>query len=472
MFLLVLRQSCKKAVTYCKLNRLQQQITCSFSSSSSVEDADIVISGGGMVGGAMACALAHNDLFSKKKIIMLESSPDRDAFHLQEKFSNRTCALSPATVTLLDGLGVWNEILQLRCHPVKRMQVWESCSESLITFNNEELTNSLAYIVENDVILAAIMKRLKAANVVDIRYNSQAKSFVIPTRGDSSSKRNSWVGLELANGDVLQTKLLIGADGMQSAVRRASKFHTLERDYKQSAVVATLKLSEMTDNTVAWQRFLPTGPIALLPLSDSVSSLIWTTSHENAKHLQSIPEDSFVDAVNDALWHERDQNQAINQALLTFSRAVQNVIPGGGSAKQLPPTVVGIETGSRAAFPLKLIHSSQYVRPRVALIGDAAHRLHPLAGQGVNLGFGDVVCLNKVLTAAAKNGSDPGSLTPLLDYETERQRHVLPVLATIDSLQRLYSTSFAPIVMIRSLGLQATNSLDFVKKMVIQQAST
>lgn len=435
---------------------------------------DIVISGGGMVGTTLACALGKEGFLHGKKIVLLESASEKK-FDLPAEYSNRTCALSPATVNLLSGLGVWDEILQMRCQPVKRMQVWDSCSDSIITFNNDDLNDNLAYIVENDVILEAVKRSLPKSHNLNIKYNTSAKSYIIPgiTPGHDGLDQNSWVTVQLNDGSEIKTKLLIGADGMNSTVRKTCEFHTLRSDYGQSGLVATLKLTGDTENNVAWQRFLPTGPIAMLPLSNTDSCLIWTTTTENAKHLKQLSEDSFIDAVNDAFWHDRDMNSLAISAGGILNGVLNNILPGGASSsRQLPPTVVGIAANSRAAFPLGLLHSSSYAGHRVALIGDAAHRIHPLAGQGVNLGFGDVACLRNLLVEAVKNGTDLGSLALLAEYESQRQRSVLPVVGVIDGLQRLYSNSFTPIVMMRSLGLQTVNSLHFLKNIIIKQAST
>ncbi|CAL1529407.1 unnamed protein product [Lymnaea stagnalis] len=438
--------------------------SASTSKNSDGEYADVVISGGGMVGAAMACALANNKVLKNKRIILLEVGRDTGDYVLPEKYSNRTCALSPSTVRLLSSFGAWQEIEAMRCHSVSRMQVWESCADSMITFNNQDMSESLAYIVENDVILAAIMRSLKRmSDKVEVRYKTRATAFSNIDGKDPSEVKLPYVGLTLNDGTVLKAKLLIGADGMNSVVRKEAGFHTIKRDYGQSAVVATLILGDTTSNDTAWQRFLPTGPIALLPMSNTLSSLVWTTTPENAKHLLQIPDDSFVDAVNDALWHEREKNALAGQVLDFFKNVFHTIFPGSESSRQLPPTVMNIEEGSRASFPLSLIHSSQYVKPRVALIGDAGHRLHPLAGQGVNLGFGDVQCLNEILTKSVQNGADLGSLTHLLEYETERQRHNVPVMLTIDALQRLYSTDVTPLVMLRSLGLHTVHSIPLLK---------
>ncbi|XP_060074577.1 ubiquinone biosynthesis monooxygenase COQ6, mitochondrial-like [Ylistrum balloti] len=438
------------------------------------ETVDIVISGGGMVGTAMACALGHEELLKDKKIVLLEAASKKN-YTVPDTFSNRTCAISPSSVDLLNSVGAWEEVENMRCHPVKRMQVWDSCSDSLIAFSKENLLDDMAYIAENDVIEEALRKRLEAvSDRVDVRYQTSAKSYIIPgvTPGHAETHQNSWVTVGLQDNHVLKTKLLIGADGIFSAVRKAGEFHTLQRDYNQTAVVATLQVDESVDNSVAWQRFLPTGPIAMLPLSNKYSNLIWTTTPDLARNLKEIPEESFVDAVNDAFWHDRDRNDLVVKAGEMFQRVLNTTTEGGGgSFQQIPPSVVGVEANSRASFPLSMTHASNYVLHRVALLGDAAHRIHPLAGQGVNLGFGDVACLRDLLAETVSNGSDVGSLLHLTQYETTRQRAVIPVLATIDGLQRLYNTDFTPVVLLRSLGLQATNSMAFVKDYLVKGAS-
>lgn len=434
----------------------------------SSEPCDIVISGGGMVGAAMACALGHEELLKQKRILLLEAGPKKE-FRLRETYNNRTCTLSPASTQLFQRIGAWEEVLNLRCQPVHKMQIWESCSNSLITFNQEDLTEQMAYVAENDVILEAITRRLETlSDRVEVLYNTRVQHIDIPSL--NSSQPNTWVRLKLQDGKSLKTKLLIGSDGMRSSVREAAKFHTVSLKYDQTAVVAALNISEM-ENTTAWQRFLPTGPIALLPLSNSVCSLIWTTSTAEAKYLVSLSEDSFIDAVNDAFWHEREINPIAVKLGDLLQNVIKNIEPSGNSVRQLPPTIIGVQPDTRACFPLGLTHSSNYVKHRIALIGDAAHRMHPLAGQGVNQGFGDVAKLTEVLTKAVYDGSDLGSVSYLKEYETARQRKVVPVMATVDGLQRLYSTDFTPIVLLRSMGLQATNAMSFLKEKIVKEAS-
>ncbi|XP_051005073.1 ubiquinone biosynthesis monooxygenase COQ6, mitochondrial isoform X2 [Acomys russatus] len=406
---------------------------------------DVVVSGGGLVGTAMACALGHDIHFRDKKILLLEAGPKKVLENLSETYSNRVSSITPGSATLLSSFGAWDHICNMRCKAFRRMQVWDSCSDALIMFNKDNL-DVMGYIVENDVIMHALTKQLEAvADRVRVLYRSKAVGYAWPgpfSMADSSP----WVHITLGDGSTLQTKLLIGADGRNSGVRQAAGIRNVSWNYDQSAVVATLHLSEATENNVAWQRFLPSGPIALLPLSDTLSSLVWSTSHDHAAELVSMDEEEFVDAINSAF-------------------------PTRVSARQLPPSIAKVDAESRAFFPLGLGHAAEYVRPRVALIGDAAHRVHPLAGQGVNMGFGDISSLVRHLSTAAFNGKDLGSMSHLTQYETDRQRHNTVLLAATDLLKRLYSTRAIPLVLLRTWGLQATNAVSPLKEQIMAFAS-
>lgn len=436
---------------------------------SSVEPQHVVITGGGMVGAAMACALGHEPNFANKKITLLESGPEK-VFELTKTYKNRVSTVNPASVALLDSFGAWDKVLQMRCQPVKRMQVWESCSDSLLTFNHPDLSLELAYVVENDVLLSAITESLKECPQVEVLYDTKVINIDIPMLNNPSVK-DSLVTISLNNGRILRTHLLIGADGFNSLVRKTCNFPSVQWEYDQAGVVATLQLSGETENTVAWQRFLPSGPIAMLPLSNSLSSMVWSTSPTYAKKLLTMTKEEFIDAVNHAFWHDDKKNLIAQNMEKSLEKFLNKVVPGGTSMRQLPPTIIGVDEGSRAMFPLGLNLSSHYVRQRLALIGDAAHRVHPLAGQGVNLGFSDVTCLQNMLTKAVSEGADLGSLNVLLAYETERQRKIIPIVTAIDGLQKLYSTDWTPAVVLRSLGLQATNAATYIKDKLIQKAS-
>lgn len=239
--------------------------------------------------------------------------------------------------------------------------------------------------------------------------------------------------------------------------------------YKQMGVVATLELSsdEAEGNGVAWQRFLPTGPVALLPLTDKLSSLVWSTSIEHAKELLSMEPEEFVDALNHAYVKTYKSNTLVDSVM----KSVESVCNfNRNKIQQLPPKVLKLQDGSRAAFPLGFGHSSSYVSGGAALIGDAAHRVHPLAGQGANLGFGDVVALTDALAEAVYNGSRIDDIQYLLKYEQQSLKANVPIMIGVHALQNLYCTDFPPFVLARSLGLKVTNNVAPLKQFLMNKA--
>ncbi|XP_001636145.2 ubiquinone biosynthesis monooxygenase COQ6, mitochondrial [Nematostella vectensis] len=462
------------------VRRLQYHV-CSYCSSTNPRKEnlyDVTIVGGGMVGASLACALGFEGALSKHRVLVVEAGHDRP-FELPEKYSNRVSSITPGSRKLLESVGAWDHISNMRVKHYKRLNVWDACGDGHIVFDSSPDLNSdsdMACIVENNVIVAALNKQMKLLEpTVTVKYGARIKKINFPDPAwamESETRGNPWMEVELEDGSVIQSRLLVGADGAASTVRKATDIEYLSWSYEQWGVVGTLRLGEITENVVAWQKFLPTGPLALLPLSETHSSVVWTTTREHAQELVSLPEDRFVDAINNAFWEDMDRHPAVD----TASKLAQSIssfiepFAGSSSAVQMPPSISGVEEGSRGMFPLGLGHATHYVQPRLALIGDAAHRVHPLAGQGVNLGFGDVACLRDVLVAAAKDGCDLGSLDHLLQYETERQRSVVPMMAAVDFLKRLFSTSHALPVAARTLGLLTTNALTPVKEQIISFA--
>ncbi|XP_076257891.1 ubiquinone biosynthesis protein COQ6, mitochondrial isoform X2 [Rhynchophorus ferrugineus] len=264
----------------------------------------------------------------------------------------------------------------------------------------------------------------------------------------------------------------LGCDGVNSTVRKAMQSDYISWSYHQMGIVSTLKLSEKTTNNIAWQRFLPNGPVAMLPLTDELSSLIWSTTPAEAKRLLSLSEEEFVNELNIALHCKHPSSIIIQQATNLLDTALRMLNCSSVEQKQSPPKIEGIEPNSRACFPLGFGHSSQYIRKGVALVGDAAHRVHPLAGLGVNLGFGDVTCLNEVLGDAVYAGSTLNDINYLKNYETNRQRHNIVTMSAIEGLHRIYNTDLGPVVLLRSLGLQTTQALEPLKRMMMSHASS
>ncbi|XP_012285283.1 ubiquinone biosynthesis monooxygenase COQ6, mitochondrial [Orussus abietinus] len=427
------------------------------------QDYDIIVTGGGMVGTTMACALANNRQLESKRILLLEGGKPH-SYVPREKYSNRVVALNQQTRLLLSSIGAWQHIEAVRYAPVRKMQIWDACSDAIITFNEDHLAEELAYIVENDLLLYAVNKVL-VEKPVQVIHNARVENISLPKVHGESSK------IVLQSGEQFTAKLLIGADGVYSRVREAMGVQYVKWDYDQMGIVATLKLSEPTENIVAWQRFLSTGPVALLPLTDSLSSLVWSVTTNEAKRLLKLPEEEFVDALNNALWKVHPKNGIIESGMKALQQLLEGLSLQTGIARQLQPSVASIEEGSRAAFPLGFGHSVFYAKPGVVLVGDAAHRVHPLAGQGVNLGFGDITVLVQMLSEAVRCGSLLADIMFLTKYETQRQRHNVPTMLAIDALHRLYKGTAAPVVLARSLGLQLTNALPPLKRAIMEHAS-
>ncbi|XP_039430572.1 ubiquinone biosynthesis monooxygenase COQ6, mitochondrial [Culex pipiens pallens] len=425
------------------------------------EHFDIVIAGGGMVGTTLACALGKNPRLSDRRILLLEAAPGFKQ-PSTATYSNRVSAISKGTHRLMKAIGAWPQIEATRVKPVLKMQVWDACSDAQITFNYDDLAENISWIVENDVLLASVYRQLETVKSVEIRYGARMESCSLMRDGADAST------VQLSNGGRIKCELLIGADGYNSLVRRTMGVDNFTLAYDQMGVVATLKLGTAGGNNVtAWQRFLPTGPIALLPLADDMSSLVWSTTVPEAKRLLQLDDGEFAAAVNEAFTKSYPRNGVVDDVMKNVNSLISSAT---GQRLEPAPKVEGVVEKSRAAFPLGLGHTSTYVGQGVCLIGDAAHRVHPLAGQGVNLGFGDVQCLADILAEANYSGLGLNNLSQLVKYEQERLKHNVPVLLTTHGLQRLYTTDFPPIVGLRSIGLTVTNALPPVKKFLMNYA--
>ncbi|MCL4129460.1 UNVERIFIED_CONTAM: hypothetical protein GTU68_044291, partial [Idotea baltica] len=396
-----------RSISFYNIHLNKIHISCPLFDSSTHEDKkevsqhyDVIISGGGMVGFAAGCALGQSCVMEDKQILLLEKQAKK-SWSLSDEYSNRVCALNSQTQRFFSEVGAWQNIKKLRAQPVKKMQVWESCSEAMITFDDQDIEEHVAHIVENDVILDALKRQIPKN--VKVEYGSDVKEYNLPKSSEEK------VNVILQDGQKISTDLLIGADGAHSGVRKAMNCKHLSFEYDQMGIVATLELDEEQDNFVAWQKFLSTGPIAILPLSPTRSSLVWSTRKSKAKTLLGLSDQDFVQALNAAMWQDESVDPTVRSIHSRWQNLLQTFSPwnrGVPGGRYLPPSIAGVIPRSRASFPLGLGHAAQYVAPRVALIGDAAHRTHPLAGQGVNLGFGDVVCLRDSVQDSVRLGCD------------------------------------------------------------------
>ncbi|XP_011505324.1 PREDICTED: putative ubiquinone biosynthesis monooxygenase COQ6 [Ceratosolen solmsi marchali] len=434
-----------------------------FNQKTNNEAFDIIVVGGGMVGTTLACALANNKCLQSKKILLLEAG-NKQKYVSNDQYSNRVVALNKYSKLLLSNIGAWKHIQSHRFTPIVKMQIWDAYSDAMLTFNDDYLSQALAYIVENDLLLHAVHTQLSKKKSVTIINNAKVEHINLSNNIGIDSN------ILLKSGENFKAKLLIGADGQMSKVRDAMGVKYVDWDYDQMGIVATVKLCETIEN-VAWQRFLPNGTIALLPLTNSLCSLVWCITTEEAKRLLQISEEEFIDNLNDAFLKVYPKDELVKCGMQAFKKLFENFQLPSAVSRQLQPSIAGIVDGSRAAFPLGFGHALHYVQPGVALVGDAAHRVNPLAGQGVNLGFGDVTVLVEVLAKAVNNGALIGDTTYLHNYESIRLKYNIPTMLTIDALHRLYKTTASPIILARSLGLQLTNIVKPLKNFLIKHAA-
>ncbi|CAH8582356.1 unnamed protein product [Schistosoma turkestanicum] len=412
---------------------------------------DIVIVGGGMVGFGLAAVAAASKFLDKKSILLLESSPKKK-YQNKETYENRVVALNDLSVNMLKNIGAWKFIQSFRFQPVNKMKVWETRSNTYLTFQR----NPLAYIVENDLVIESLRNCLESINHssnLTILYETQAENIQLPSLNHPERLVHVDVQQKTQkNRETVETDLLIGADGFNSLVRKAADIHTIGWNHNQKAIVATLKLEQSNDESVAWQRFLPTGPIALLPLSKEYSSLVWSTTSYEADRLMNLKDSDFIQELNYCLTKPNKSTSQIgtifNKMGQCFARVIDyfdkqtKTIDNDSQPTSFSiPSVVSIqENTKRACFPIGFQHATSYSAPRVALVGDSAHRILPLAGQGVNLGFADVISLVTHLEEALSHGANIGSSAYLKDYTNERQKIVVPLAGTLELINLLYST--------------------------------
>ena len=366
------------------------------------------------------------------------------------------------------------------------MEVWDGVSDSRISFDwasigvpvtrsTGEDPSTIAYMTENTNLTRALLKRLEGLGGVAVMNNIRVSNIELGQDTETVDLR-SWPILTLSDGQNLAARLLIGSDGAQSPVRNFAGIDSRGWDYNRHGVVATLRLSEGSWQTknyrTAYQRFLPTGPIALLPLPGPYASLVWSTMPGHASHLKSLSPDDFLATVNAAFrlrpidieyMHTISSGQASE-----LSWRLQHT-PFNPSL--VPPELDAVQPGSIASFPLRMRQAATYVGERVALVGDAAHTIHPLAGQGLNQGQGDVAALVKVIEKAVLEGADIGSIMSLEAYDAERWAHNNMMLGVVDKLHKLYSVGSGPIVGLRSLGLNAVDKMGWAKGFLMQTAA-
>ena len=384
---------------------------------------DLIICGGGMVGAALAAALGNSPL----RIAVIDLHKPKQRWP-KASWGIRTCAITRASQHILENIGAWQYMALRRIHPYSDMHVWDSTGSGAVHFSAADVGEpNLGHIVENRVIQAALLKRLKELSNVDI---------ICPARISALAWGDELVTVTLENGTKLSASLLVGADGRDSWVRNQAGIATRGWEYDQTAVITVVKSARHHRDT-AWQRFTPEGPVAFLPLEEGYSSVVWSVDPRHAEVLLSLDDATFMVELGQAFEH------ALGEITELFERG---------------------------AFPLRLQHAVSYVKPRLALVGDAAHAIHPLAGQGVNLGLADAASLAEVIFNALEEKKDIGSFMVLRHYERWRKSDNIVMMAAMDGFKRLFGSRAAPLRWGRNIGLTLTNILPPVKKTLIHHA--
>lgn len=385
---------------------------------------DIAIVGGGPVGVVAALALREAGF----SVLLVERGPAPPAFDV-DRHDPRVYAIAPASARLLDGLGVWPAIASARISPYARMRVWARAAELGLNFDAAESGQpALGWIIEQGLILSAAWARLGG---IPVRAEVAASTMQLP------DEDGGLVELTLSSGEILRPRLIVAADGADSPVREQAGIETTTWTYAQRAIVARVTTNAASAMT-AFQRFLPTGPLAFLPLADGSHSIVWSADTPRAEALLALDDADFG----------RELGEASQFAL----GEVQTI-------------------GARTSFRLRLLHAREYHRPGLVLVGDAAHAIHPLAGQGANLGFADVGHLVETLACARDAGRDWSSPRTLAAYGRARKAANLELLALTDGLYRGFGTAVPGLREVLGLGLEAVNRVTPLKALLAGRAA-
>ena len=385
------------------------------------ENYDVVVVGGGMVGAAVGCCLGGSSL----NVAVIEQSMP-SPFSSDQPHDLRVSALSIGSRSILEMVGAWTGVTSRRFCPYRRMRIWESLGET--EFNSNDIhREELGYIVENRITQLALLERLSTFQNVDL---------LCPTTISQINYSGGRSEIELEDGQKLAAKLLVAADGGQSKVRQTVGLGVTSWDYQQNALVIYIE-TEYGQQDITWQRFVPSGPQAFLPLTGNYGSIVWYNSPDEVNRLKKLSNSALLDELT----------QAFPDCL--------------GKVKRVIAT---------ASFPLKRQHAQNYVKSGVALVGDAAHMINPLAGQGVNIGLLDAAALAQVLIEADRKGQDIGSVQVLKGYEKMRRNENLKMMTLMDIFYRVFSNKVLPLKFLRNMGLGLAERVTPAKNKVMRHA--
>ena len=402
---------------------------------------DVVIAGAGMVGASLACLLAESSLsialVDRKRLVQGKDS-DSPKLH-SDKFDPRVSAISQASQQLFRQLGVWEDMNAVRVCNYNAMQVWDAEGTGSIDFSAEQINQpELGSIVENSIIIAALHKRIaQLENVFPITPFS-IESFEQVEREDGLI-----VKLNADDGQAIRAPLIIAADGANSKLRALANFECREWDYEQHALVTTVR-TQLPHNNTALQRFMETGPLAFLPLRSATEddtqhfcSIVWSMLPDQAERVMSLSEDEF--------------NSELAAALESKLGAIE-------------------WSDKRFVFPLRQRHALDYVKESIVLVGDAAHTIHPLAGQGVNLGLLDAKALAEELQRGIEAGRSVADPKVLLRYQRRRKGNNLSMMWLMEGFKRLFGQQDLSIRWLRNIGMNAVDKMTPIKNQLIRKA--
>ncbi len=395
---------------------------------------DILVVGGGMVGSALALGLSRQGwhvglVEGSERKALLEAPAMADSVG---GFEPRVSAISVASQRLLEELGVWSAIAAGRHCPYQTMTVWDGDGTGRIQFEAAELqARALGTIIENRHIVRGLFSALVDSQVELI------DGVKVTGWWQDQSRR----GIELEDGVMLGADLVVAADGANSRLRQWVGLPTREWDYDQQAIVCTVKTSQ-SHRFTAWQRFSPTGPLAFLPLlteggDEHFCSIVWSQDTEEARRLMALDDGAFVGELEQAIERELGVIESISR---------------------------------RFAFPLRQRHAKDYITTGFALVGDAAHTIHPLAGQGANLGYGDVRALLDELARARKAGLSASDDLVLARYQRRRKGENLTMMAAMEGFKQLFARDELPLRWLRNTGMRWLNQLGPVKNRIAAEA--
>jgi 2-octaprenyl-6-methoxyphenol hydroxylase len=378
-------------------------------------DYDIAIVGGGIAGVTLAAALKDSGL----SVLIVEAQPQAVAIAKGQAY-----AIHLSAQRIWEEIGVWSAI-ELQVQPFRHVQMSDADCRHVVKFKPSDLkAKALGHVAEHRVLLKELLEFVSTCNNVAWRCPAQ----VIAQRDYESHVEVDLQALGAAPTTV-RVRLVVGADGSTSQVRQRSQIKTRGKAYWQSCLVATIQTERFHQNT-AYERFWPSGPFAILPITDTQCRVVWTAPHAEAQALLVLDRATFIEKLT--------ERYGSRMGRLTL-------------------------VGDRFIFPAKLMHSCEYVRPRLALVGDAAHSCHPVGGQGLNLGIRDVGALAQVLREAQVKGEDIGSLQVLKRYERWRRWENMLSLGFTDLINLTFSNNILPLMLVRRLGLWAMEHVPILK---------